>query len=413
MSIKKDIRAGKWTGRYIADVSDARSGIERTRRTFATKKDAEAWSAAVRQEGMDRLLGKRRRTLFGEAMTRYIRERLPHKKSADSETAHMISLRNPFPIEGRWVWLETTPLEGPPGSLTITGAIAHWRADLAAIERRSYLDNQHYQRRAGLWYHQPEAEGDHPPRPRAKVQDQALIRRLERAKGAGPYSADTLRIRLAIVRSILKHAWQSDLCSTDLRARLAAAPAGQPREHYATRQQRWRLILSARHAGYGRHLPHLIWAAVLLGWRRSNLERLRWDNVHWTTPGQLGYLIVQAADAKAGKPIVAPMTPDLERLLRKRHAISHGALVFHRGDGHPWGDIRKAWNAAIRRAGLPEGFVFHSLRHSWASQLAAAGVNDAQLMALGGWSSRAMVARYGHLRVDDLLEAARKAGGSA
>jgi integrase len=344
---------------------------------------------------------------------RYINERLPGKKSADSERQHMISLRYPFQIDGKWTWLEHVPLEGPPGSLTLTGAVAHWRADLSKIERRSYLDNQVWQRREGHWYRQPSAEGAEPPRPRVKVTDQHQIERLEATKGSGPYGPDTLRIRLAIIRSILKHAWQSDLCGTDLRARLTSAPPGPSREHFASRPQRWRLMLAARAAGYGPHLPHLLWAAVLLGWRRANLEGLTWANVHWPHENQLGYIIVVAADAKANKPIVAPMTPALERLLTKRQAHAHGPLVFHRGDGRPWGDIRKAWATAVARAGLPEGFVFHSLRHSWASSLAAAGVSDAQLMALGGWSSRDMVARYGHLRIDDLLEAARKAGGAA
>src|SRR5204863_5007254 len=59
-----------------------------------------------------------------------------------------------------------------------------------------------------------------------------------------------------------------------------------------------------------------------------------------------------------------------------------------------------AYKAAVRAAGLPAQFDWHSLRHTWASWHVQNGTPLAVLMQLGGWASYAMVLRYAHLGVD-------------
>ena len=49
--------------------------------------------------------------------------------------------------------------------------------------------------------------------------------------------------------------------------------------------------------------------------------------------------------------------------------------------------------------------TFHSLRHSFNSELANAGVAEEIRMKLTGHSSRAMNARYTHLQLDELKKA--------
>ena len=61
----------------------------------------------------------------------------------------------------------------------------------------------------------------------------------------------------------------------------------------------------------------------------------------------------------------------------------------------------KAFRTARTRAGL-EAVRWHDLRHTFASWLAAEGASDRVLQAAGGWSSPRMVARYAHLRADEL-----------
>ena len=66
--------------------------------------------------------------------------------------------------------------------------------------------------------------------------------------------------------------------------------------------------------------------------------------------------------------------------------------------------VRRAFERAVKAAGLVP-FRFHDLRHTFASRLAMRGANDRTLMALGGWKSPAMLARYAHLSPAHLWKA--------
>ena len=71
----------------------------------------------------------------------------------------------------------------------------------------------------------------------------------------------------------------------------------------------------------------------------------------------------------------------------------------------------KAWRTAVKTVGLPHGFRFHDLRHTWASWHAQDGTPLNVLQLLGGWSSLEMVQRYAHLDTEHLQQwvARRKA----
>ena len=59
-------------------------------------------------------------------------------------------------------------------------------------------------------------------------------------------------------------------------------------------------------------------------------------------------------------------------------------------------------DAALKAAGLPEGFRWHDLRHTWASWHAQDGTPLHVLQELGGWASAEMVQRYAHLSTQHL-----------
>jgi integrase len=61
------------------------------------------------------------------------------------------------------------------------------------------------------------------------------------------------------------------------------------------------------------------------------------------------------------------------------------------------GQIKTAWSAALRRAGLSSQFTPHDLRHSWASWHYGLHKDLIRLKQDGGWSSVALVERYAHL----------------
>ena len=86
--------------------------------------------------------------------------------------------------------------------------------------------------------------------------------------------------------------------------------------------------------------------------------------------------------------------------LKKKHSDSD--FVFHRPDGSPWGDIGDSFNDLVVSAGLqkdhrPERLTPHSLRHTYASWLAIAGVSLRRNQGLLGHKSIITTERYSHL----------------
>jgi integrase len=172
------------------------------------------------------------------------------------------------------------------------------------------------------------------------------------------------------------------------------------------KSERW---LTAEEAG--RLLARLreespVWADMALislhtGLRLSELWRIRGQDV---APGA-GALTVSG---KNGRREAVPLTPEAERALLRRPA-EPGAFVFPRGS--------EPFYRAVRAAGLdPPGadrahrVVFHTLRHTFASWLAQAGVDLYTIQKLMRHASPVMTQRYAHLipgRARDCLDVLR------
>lgn len=408
-------------GRYQADVSDRRRGIPRTKRTFTgpgAKKRAEEWVAAVLSEAHNRLLGRRPRRLFGEALSRYLREHSPQKKSHISDLRNAKSLRHPAWDGRKWIRLEETWLDD------MVPALATWIADQRLVLRRRYIGDEFYQQRLHkdvlTWFRQPDP-GDGSPPQRVMVTDQSLIAELDKPGGRGPFTADTLRLRQALVSRVLKIAWRSwDWLEHDIAGKIEFVGAGDGREEYLTHEELNRLVAAARDKGGDPVAPHFadaILGAALIGWRRQNVLGLTWDRVIFPIYERLdgaarlvqpGIILCQASTTKTKKPIAQPIGDDLLTLLKRRWELRQGHYVFHQGDGQPFGDFRYRWTTAKKRAGIDPGFRWHDLRHTWASGLLQSGATDRELQELGGWGDAKMVKRYAHLRVDHLLPAVNR-----
>lgn len=125
-----------------------------------------------------------------------------------------------------------------------------------------------------------------------------------------------------------------------------------------------------------------------------------------------GLLTVQAAYAKSGQtrtvPINATLRAALEALLARNGA---GEYVFHQRDGRPYRNVRTAFENACERAGLGKDVTPHTLRHTFASRLAMAGVDLRTIQELGGWSDLNMVKRYSHLSPSHKAEAVERLAG--
>ena len=141
----------------------------------------------------------------------------------------------------------------------------------------------------------------------------------------------------------------------------------------------------------------LVTVALHTGLRQGELLALQWSDIDWNAG------IVTVQQTKAGCRLRIPMNSVVVGVLsglqtNASHDIESRTFPF---SPHY---VRRVFNRAVIAAGLAP-FRFHDLRHTFASRLAMQGANDRTLMALGGWKSPAMLARYAHLSPTHLWKA--------
>ncbi len=94
-------------------------------------------------------------------------------------------------------------------------------------------------------------------------------------------------------------------------------------------------------------------------------------------------------------PVTATLRATLQRLPRRLDSD----YVFPGKTGHGLVDIRKRFSRALTEAGI-EGFVFHDLRHTFASHLVMSGVDLMTVKEFLGHKDIKMTLRYAHLAPD-------------
>lgn len=150
-------------------------------------------------------------------------------------------------------------------------------------------------------------------------------------------------------------------------------------------------------------LPPALRAAVgfafMTGLRKSNVFGLTWDRVEL----ERGVCWVQPIETKAGNLIVCPLNSAAKALLEQQPRVAGEQRVF---PVEP--PCHHQWRRYTKRAGLPEGFRFHDIRHTFASWLAMDGTDRKTLQDMGGWKTPTMIDNYVHLPVDHLVNAAER-----
>ncbi|MCH7973388.1 MAG: tyrosine-type recombinase/integrase [Bacteroidetes bacterium] len=160
------------------------------------------------------------------------------------------------------------------------------------------------------------------------------------------------------------------------------------------------------------------------GLRLSECINLRWVNI------DLQNKLLNVGDeqfiTKARKVRVVPLCEQAYEIIQKRFentppcpangtpllkevGIKSG-YVFAKGNGERFtGDhISKRWKKGVRAAGMDGKIHFHTLRHSFASNLVQRGVPLYSVKELLGHSSLACTEIYSHLDIDSLREAINK-----
>ncbi len=140
------------------------------------------------------------------------------------------------------------------------------------------------------------------------------------------------------------------------------------------------------------HLRPVVITGLNTGMRIGEVLALKWEHVDFRARQ------ICVLDSKNGDKRYIPMTETLEATLRGMPRLLHSPYVFcyPNGERYEYSKIRKPFEEACERAGI-EDLTPHDMRHTYASQLAMAGVDLGTIKELLGHKSLEMTMRYSHL----------------
>ncbi|WP_109468703.1 tyrosine-type recombinase/integrase [Albibacillus kandeliae] len=202
----------------------------------------------------------------------------------------------------------------------------------------------------------------------------------------------TLNALIGILRLALQMAWENGEIEDDRSWRcLRRVPSSDvPRQVFLSRKGCRALLSSCRP-----DLANLILGALYTGCRVGELAALTVRDVEPSFAG----IYVSPQKSRRGRYV---HLPDEGLQFFRSMARDKGAeeLVFRMSSGRAWsgGNHKHLFRDAVRRAGLPADFVFHGLRHTYASQLVEAGASLVIVARQLGHASTDTVGRtYGHV----------------
>ena len=143
--------------------------------------------------------------------------------------------------------------------------------------------------------------------------------------------------------------------------------------------------------------PSLRWAvklALYTGQRRSDLVKMKWSQF-WRD--EKGRYWIDVRQQKTGAPLSIPCHKALRAELENVPRIADTILVGERGEPLLADSLSAAVRKQLRQMGV-DGYVIHGLRKNAAVELINAGCRDAEVMAITGHKTAAMVAHYSKKR---------------
>jgi len=136
------------------------------------------------------------------------------------------------------------------------------------------------------------------------------------------------------------------------------------------------------------HIRPIVLVALFTGMRKSEILGLKWDDLDFQQK------LIYIRHTKNGRAKEIPMSADVYGVLRALPFRSQ--YIFSKSNGERIVDIRTAFENAVSRAQI-DNFVFHDLRHTFASYLVMSGVDLLTVKELLGHRTITMTLRYAHL----------------
>jgi len=139
------------------------------------------------------------------------------------------------------------------------------------------------------------------------------------------------------------------------------------------------------------HLRPIVVTALNTGARKEEILSLEWDR-----HVDLRHNFILLDLTKNGERRELPINLTLREVLSGIVRRIDSPYVFVNDEGKRFGDVKKSFYAACRRAGIKD-FRFHDLRHCFASHLVMAGIDITTVKTLLGHKTLTMTLRYSHL----------------
>jgi len=209
---------------------------------------------------------------------------------------------------------------------------------------------------------------------------------------SGPLSNRSKDHRLMELRHLLRVANDKGIVKTIPRIRLYGKYG--KRKYNVTREDFYRLVKLMPDSPK----PHraILWMAFFTGQRKSDLLRMRWEQIH---SDGCSFRLIRYRSSKNSKDLAIPVPDLLQEELEK--------LVSARQQGNPWlfpnpktgkpyTDLRSPLLHASTRLGIDPYISLHVIRHMAADGIMEATGDRGLVQAYMGWSSPAMVDVYTH-----------------
>ncbi len=152
------------------------------------------------------------------------------------------------------------------------------------------------------------------------------------------------------------------------------------------------LLLQACRESKSPYLYCIVLIAITTGARQGEILGLEWKHVDFEN--KLAYL----KETKNGRPrsisLADPVIEELKKLYAARNPQK--PLVFASRTAFGKVDIKKAWQSALKKAGISD-FRTHDLRHTFATLAAGQGASNLELATARGHRTLEMLQRYTHL----------------
>jgi integrase len=212
-------------------------------------------------------------------------------------------------------------------------------------------------------------------------------------------AARTANLSVKVVSAAFNAAHRQHIIESNPATALESLPVKSEEKGTFTREQVSKLVRAADSDWRN---------AILLGYytgaRLSDVANMRWNAIDWSDK------IIRFTASKTGKPVTLPLHPQLERELLKNAGIGNAPIfptLTGRGTGGKHG-LSGRFNSIMEKAGVEgkrtrasggrtlSSLSFHSLRHSFNSALANAGVSQEIRQKLTGHTSAEMNTIYTH-----------------